>query len=191
MLRFSLLTVPLFSVALSVTSAEAATIRFASEPSFSGASLTVADVTITGSGTVINTLGVGLGIDDTGLGNGESMLFSFAAPVINVTYGTSEVVCPGCAIGPSVGDRTLEIFGVLGTSLGIFNQTFFDQSVSSLVSNAPIGAFRLTMAPGHFITPDLLRYDLAPPIPLPATLPLALSGLVLLGVLGCRRSRRT
>ncbi|WP_411819693.1 VPLPA-CTERM sorting domain-containing protein [Hyphococcus formosus] len=175
-----------------IVGAQAATVDFYTLPTSSTPELFFDGGSVTGSADVqvLNYNGIGIvgGSIDTAVDGNESMAFSFSAPVNNVTYSvqfTANIDGDG-----TLGDRSIEIFGLGGTSLGTFSQfnigTF---ALSDLVGAAIITGFELT-AEVDFFRVSGISFDLAPSeVPIPAALPLFLAGLAGVGAIGRKRKQ--
>ena len=141
-------------------------------------------VTVSGSNDInvlsFNGLGIVGGVVDNGLDFGESMTFTFDLGLVtNVNYSVHSLSNTDFETHPEVnGERNIEIFGINNTSLGVFNTTGVDGSVSKFVSNQAISSFTISML--HDTTRiTQLSYDVST-VPVPAAVWLFGSGLLVL-----------
>ncbi|MEX6632162.1 VPLPA-CTERM sorting domain-containing protein [Hyphococcus lacteus] len=175
-----------------IVGAQAATVNFADLPTSTTPELFFDGGSVTGSADVqvLNFNGIGIvgGPFDSTVDGNESMAFSFSAPVNNVSYS---VQFAGNSDGDgTVGDRSIEIFGLGGTSLGVFAQFHIGTfALSDLVGAAIITGFELTAEVDSFRISSI-SFDLAPSeVPIPAALPLFLAGLAGVGAIGRKRKQ--
>lgn len=174
--------------------AQAATIDFTNQGTFTTPSLAFAGGAVTGSADVnvlnFNGLGIVGGISNNVVDNNETINFAFTAPVVNVSY---HVVSAGNGDGDGdVGDRLLEVFGLGGVSLGVFAQNGVGTTtLSDLVGAAIITRFSVMANGLDNFRISSISFDLAPQseVPLPAALPLFLAGLAGFGAISRKRKR--
>ena len=144
----------LLGIALLYTSIDAAadTIDFRDNGNITTAALTEGIVTVTGSGLVRTSI-QGLGIDGGGagtggldLGPGETMTFSFATPVADVTL--IDIVPTDIGNNGVALNATLESFDASGTSTALVVtplDTFSAIQVSQILGVAGMSSFSITM----------------------------------------------
>ena len=177
---------------VTASAAQATTIDFTTQGTFTTPELAFAGGTVTGSADInviqFNGLGIVGGSNDIIVDGSESIAFEFTAPVINVTYFLTSAG-NGDANGTS-GERSIEIFGLGGTSLGVFIQDDSGSfSLSDLVGAAVITGFELTAMVDNFRVGSI-SFDFAPSeVPLPAALPLFLAGIASFGAARRKRNR--
>ena len=149
MKRFSfLLTFLLFLVGFN-TPAFSVTIDYTALGTFNAPTVVQQGVTISGSANVqvsANGLGIVGGLDDTQIDINEFIEFAFtqAGSATAISYRVQAAQDTNNGV---LAERTLEAFGIGGTSLGTVPQIHFDSAVSSLFGDQPIERFRLT-SPG-------------------------------------------
>lgn len=168
--------------------ADALTVSFTDDGTFSAPSVTEGIVTVTGSADVnvlnFNGLGVVGGVSDDSVDIGESLTFTFSVPVTDVSLGR---------LGAATGDQfTLDGFDANGGTLGPADTAVdvgFTIDVSGTLGNVPLTSFTIATIGGTFARFSSVTFTEAPvtgavPLPLPALL--LLSGLAGLA-LGARR----
>jgi len=174
------LTVVLIFVGFS-TPAFPMTIDYRTLGTFDAPTVVQQGVTVSGSANVkvleFNGLGIMGGSTDNRVDTNEFIEFAFtqAGSATAISYNVTTIGDTDSNVG---GERTLEAFGIGGTSLGTASQSSFDTAVSSLFGNQAIERFRLT-SPGvdSFNVRSLTFTPAAAPIPEPSTMLLFGSGL--------------
>jgi hypothetical protein len=166
-------------------SAHAVTVDFKALPNLSGTpELTVGGITVSGSGNINVWPEGGLGIFgpefNSGVDPGEYIVFFFGgSQVLNVDYS---------GMGPDSA-RSAWVLGIDN----VWSQVGLDSGDGSgnsfPVSALPILGFKLVGVADSF-TVGSVTYDLST-VPLPAALPLFGTGLLLMGLLGRRRRRKS
>ena len=149
--RIKFIHVALFAAALLCTSmnATADTIDFRDNGTFSTAALTEGNVTVTGSANIrasVQGLGISGGADSLGLDPGETMIFSFAAPVADVAL--IDILPTDIGNNGASLNATLESFDTSGTSTAIVVtplDLFSPIDVSNILGVASMSSFSITM----------------------------------------------
>ncbi len=180
---------------LSIPAAQAVTVDFRDDGTFSAPSFSQDGVTLTGSDDIymfnLNGVGVVGGVFDNVVDGGEWLKISFDMPAENVSYWIGSA---GQSGGSAPGRRAIDIYGVGNTHLGTFSEDGAGTTdLSALVGGAIIESFMLTTEAVTSFRFTTVTYDAAniSAVPLPAAIPLYASGMAILGFLGWRRKRRS
>ena len=183
------------SAMLAAASSQAAVINFRDKGNWNLPEYRLPGVNVTGSANVqvlhYNGLGIAGGPAGSFLDYGETITFTFrSGSETDVSYEAGHLYNSDLSTHPAiVADRLIEVFGVGGDSLGVFNQApeasiYFD--VSGFVGNQPISGFSITML--HDSTRiSGLTFSEAPVSEVPVPAAAWLFGSALLGLFGVKR----